>query len=97
MCIALRCNLKWGEKKLLEDDQKWRSTTIAYACDFVIQVAEEDLRSLMFGDYMNPDLEPEERVYEEIQQLDSFYSVAESCLDEYNNTHKTRMNLVIFR
>ena len=51
----------------------------------------------MFGDYMNPDLEPEERVYEEISQLDAFYSVAESCLDEYNNTHKTRMNLVIFR
>ena len=51
----------------------------------------------MFGDYMNPDAEPEERVYEEVKSIDEFYTVAEACLDEYNNTHKTRMNLVIFR
>ena len=30
-----------------------------------MQVVEEDLRSLIFGDYMNPDLE---RVYEEISR-----------------------------
>ena len=60
-------------------------------------MTEEDLRSLMFGDYMNPDLEPEERVYEEVKSIDDFYAVAETCLEEYNNTHKTRMNLVIFR
>ena len=51
----------------------------------------------MFGDYMNPDLEPEDRVYEEVKSIDDFYKVAEQCLEEYNNTHKTRMNLVIFR
>ena len=61
------------------------------------QVVEEDLRSLMFGDYMNPDLEPEEKKYEEVKSIDDFYGVAEQCLEEYNNTHKTRMNLVIFR
>ena len=55
------------------------------------------MRSLMFGDYMNPDLEPDERTYEEIQNLDALYTVAEQCLEEYNNTHKTRMNLVMFR
>ena len=46
---------------------------------------------------MNPDVEPEDRVYAEIKDIDSFYSVAESQLEEYNNVHKTRMNLVIFR
>ncbi len=46
---------------------------------------------------MNPDHEPDERVYEEVKSIDDFYHVAEQCLDEYNNTHKTRMNLVIFR
>ena len=61
------------------------------------QVTEEHLRSLMFGDYMNVDLEPEERVYDEVKSINDFYTVAEQCLDEYNNTHKTRMNLVIFR
>ena len=61
------------------------------------KLVEEDLRSLMFGDYMNPDLEPEDRVYDEVKSLEEFYSVAETCLEEYNNTHKNRMNLVIFR
>ena len=51
----------------------------------------------MFGDYMNPDAEPEERVYDEILSLDDMYSIVEQCLEEYNNTHKNRMNLVIFR
>ncbi|XP_064606960.1 dynein axonemal heavy chain 12-like isoform X2 [Liolophura sinensis] len=58
---------------------------------------EEDLRSLLFGDYMEPDAEPEDRVYSEVKSLEGMYTVVEQCLEEYNNTHKTRMNLVIFR
>ena len=46
---------------------------------------------------MNPDAEPEERVYDEIRSLDDMYAIVEQCLEEYNNTHKNRMNLVIFR
>ncbi|XP_054991966.1 LOW QUALITY PROTEIN: dynein axonemal heavy chain 12 [Sorex araneus] len=60
-------------------------------------VTEEDLRNLMFGDYMNPDLEGDERVYIEIPNIHQFNTIVEQCLDEYNQTHKTRMNLVIFR
>lgn len=58
---------------------------------------EQDLCNLMFGDYMNPDLDVDERVYEEVTSVDRLYEVTEQCLLEYNNTHKTRMNLVIFR
>ncbi|XP_063405511.1 dynein axonemal heavy chain 12-like isoform X3 [Mytilus trossulus] len=61
------------------------------------EVKEDDLRSLMFGDYMNPDAEAEERVYDEVKSVDSMYTIVEQCLEEYNNTHKNRMNLVIFR
>lgn len=61
------------------------------------QCMEEDLRSLLFGDYMEPDAEPEDRVYSEVKSLEGMYTVVEQCLEEYNNTHKTRMNLVIFR
>lgn len=46
---------------------------------------------------MNPDLEGEERLYYEIPSIQMFNDVVELCLDEYNQTHKTRMNLVIFR
>ncbi|XP_037760095.1 dynein axonemal heavy chain 12 isoform X2 [Chelonia mydas] len=60
-------------------------------------VTEEDMRSLVFGDYMNPDLEGDERLYIEIPSVQQFSDVVEQCLEEYNQTHKTRMNLVIFR
>ncbi|XP_078059400.1 dynein axonemal heavy chain 12 [Mustelus asterias] len=60
-------------------------------------VTEEDLRSLLFGDYMNPDLEGDERLYAEVPSVKEFNEVVVICLDEYNQTHKTQMNLVIFR
>ncbi|XP_015684112.1 dynein heavy chain 7, axonemal-like [Protobothrops mucrosquamatus] len=60
-------------------------------------ISEEDMRNLLFGDYMNPDLEGDERIYYEIPNIQMFSDVVDLCLDEYNQTHKTRMNLVIFR
>lgn len=51
----------------------------------------------MFGDYMRPDLDPDERVYEEVTSIDNFYGIAQQCLDDFNSMSKTRMNLVIFR
>jgi dynein heavy chain len=61
------------------------------------KVSEEDMRSHMFGDFMHPDLDKEERFYEEIKMIDTMYGVVEQSLDEYNNTHKNKMSLVIFR
>uniref|UniRef100_A0A6Q2WX96 Dynein axonemal heavy chain 12 n=1 Tax=Esox lucius TaxID=8010 RepID=A0A6Q2WX96_ESOLU len=58
---------------------------------------EEDMRNLLFGDYMNPDLEDNDRLYAEVPSMESFSQVVELCLDEYNQTHKNRMDLVIFR
>jgi dynein heavy chain len=55
------------------------------------------LRNLIFGDFMHPDLTIEERFYEEIKIIDSMYSIVEQCLEEYNNSHKNKMELVIFR
>uniref|UniRef100_A0A3B4Z7I9 Dynein axonemal heavy chain 12 n=1 Tax=Stegastes partitus TaxID=144197 RepID=A0A3B4Z7I9_9TELE len=57
----------------------------------------KDMRNLLFGDYMNPELEDDERLYTEVPSMDTFAEVVESCLDEYNQMHKNRMNLVIFR
>jgi len=51
----------------------------------------------MFGDFMHPDLDPDERYYEEVKVIDSMYGVVEQSLEEYNNTHKNKMDLVIFR
>ncbi|XP_070246928.1 dynein axonemal heavy chain 12 isoform X4 [Myotis yumanensis] len=62
-----------------------------------MEVTEKDLRNLMFGDYMNTDLEGDDRVYIEIPNIHQFSDIVDQCLDEYNQTHKRRMNLVIFR
>uniref|UniRef100_A0A0L8HIS0 Uncharacterized protein n=1 Tax=Octopus bimaculoides TaxID=37653 RepID=A0A0L8HIS0_OCTBM len=61
------------------------------------KVCEEDFHNLMFGDYMNPDAMIDERVYTEVKSLDDMYQVVYTYMDEYNNTHKTTMDLVIFR
>ena len=53
---------------------------------------EDDMRSLMFGDFMNKD-----RLYDEIIDIDAFTKLAESNLEEYNNINKSPMHLVIFR
>ncbi|CAG11277.1 unnamed protein product, partial [Tetraodon nigroviridis] len=62
-----------------------------------LQLVEEDLNSLLFGDYMAPDLEDDERLYAEVPSVETFSQVVESCLEEYNQMNKNRMNLVIFR
>ncbi|CAH8503219.1 unnamed protein product [Schistosoma turkestanicum] len=61
-------------------------------------ITETHLRSyLMFGDYMDPESLPEERVYEEIKDIQAMYPVVEHCLEDYNNANKKKMSLVIFR
>ena len=55
------------------------------------------MRSLVFGDYMNMDAEGDDRLYEEVQSIDDFTNVVQASLDEYNQTHKAQMNLVVFR
>ena len=61
------------------------------------KLGPEDLEGLMFGDYMNPDLDLEDRLYEEVHSIEEMYKVAEHSLEEYNQTHKARMSLVVFR
>uniref|UniRef100_A0AAX7UY72 Dynein axonemal heavy chain 12 n=1 Tax=Astatotilapia calliptera TaxID=8154 RepID=A0AAX7UY72_ASTCA len=61
------------------------------------KLVEEDMRNLLFGDYMKPDLEDDERLYAEVPSVEKFAVVVKSCLEEYNQMHKNRMNLVIFR
>ena len=39
----------------------------------------------------------EDRFYKEVESIDELYKIVEQCLEEYNQTHKTQMNLVIFR
>uniref|UniRef100_A0A8C3D5L5 Dynein axonemal heavy chain 12 n=1 Tax=Cairina moschata TaxID=8855 RepID=A0A8C3D5L5_CAIMO len=87
--------------RLVEDDDR------AWLFNLIKNIVKEHFKeafdsvfahlSLFFGDYMNPELEGDERLYVEIPNIQLFGDVVEQCLDEYNQTHKTGMNLVVFR
>ncbi|EDO37961.1 predicted protein [Nematostella vectensis] len=86
--------------RLVDDkDRDWLHTTCNcdFLCTLFSQASEDDMRSLMFCDFLNPDAMAEDRLYQEVTEIDELYKIVEACLDEYNQTHKTGMNLVVFR
>ncbi|XP_074648811.1 dynein axonemal heavy chain 3-like [Tubulanus polymorphus] len=58
-------------------------------------VKDENIRSLLFGDYMNT--ESETKIYNEVTDLKELTKVMEHYLDEYNMISKTPMSLVMFK
>ncbi|KAL3852322.1 hypothetical protein ACJMK2_015979 [Sinanodonta woodiana] len=58
-------------------------------------VTDDNLRSLMFGDCLSKG--KDEKLYDEIQNLDELKQHIESCLEEYNQMSKAPMSLVMFR
>lgn len=51
----------------------------------------------MFGNFMDVGATDGNKRYEEIQSIGAFVSVAEAAMAEYNATHKTKMDVVLFR
>lgn len=61
------------------------------------QINELSMNNLIFGNFMDIDANPEEKLYEEVGSMDAFQRVAVQFLEEYNNTHKNKMDIVLFR
>jgi len=51
----------------------------------------------MFGDYTVPDLLQEDRTYKEVTDVSRLDSVIMSYITDYNNTNKSRLNLILFQ
>lgn len=79
------------------DPVKPKMIHFLYVFFFFPQLCDENMRNLLFGDYMISDVDESEKLYAEVPSIERFGEVVEACLEEYNQTHKNRMNLVIFR
>lgn len=62
-----------------------------------MQVTEESLRFLMFGNFMDVGATDGNKRFEEIQSIEAFVSVAEAAMEEYNATHRTKLDVILFR
>ncbi|KAK4876149.1 hypothetical protein RN001_012571 [Aquatica leii] len=60
------------------------------------KVTEESLQKLMFGTYLDTEGTEDDLKYEEVTNLESFINVASTALDDYNATHKSKMDIVLF-
>lgn len=59
------------------------------------KLVESDLRKLLFCDFTNP--KADNKLYLEVEELESLRYTVESYLVEFNNMSKKPMNLVLFR
>ncbi|XP_071486244.1 dynein axonemal heavy chain 3-like [Diadema antillarum] len=59
------------------------------------EIRDEHLRSLFFGDYMQ--VKEEEKIYDEITNMEQLRETVEKYLEEYNMMTKAPMDLVMFR
>lgn len=62
-----------------------------------LQVLAARLDNLLFGDYTVADLLPEERTYREVTNISQLDQVVASYIVDYNNTNKTRLDLILFQ
>lgn len=61
------------------------------------ELTDVSLNDLIFGNFMDLEANPEDKRYEQVVDIEEFQRVAILCLDDYNSTHKNKMDIVLFR
>nr|XP_012154186.1 PREDICTED: dynein heavy chain 12, axonemal isoform X1 [Megachile rotundata] len=103
----------FGDRLIDKDDRQWLflkikevvesnlkenfNTVFDYLPKFGDRLTEESLRSLIFGNFMDVDLMPADRRYEEVKSMDEYTEVAISYLEDYNLTNRRKIDIVLFR
>lgn len=103
----------FGDRLIDSDDSKWLFVKIKDTVDKVLKesfdgifgdlpkydgrITEDSLQRLIFGNFMDTDALGDDRRYEEIASMEQYHEVASLCLEEYNTTHKNKMDIVLFR
>lgn len=103
----------FGDRLVDEEDSKWLFENMRDTIEknlkenfngifddlpkFDDKLTEESLKFLMFGNFMDPDAVGDDRKYEEIKSIDDFRNIALNALEDYNTTHKNKMDIVLFQ
>ncbi|KAF5272111.1 hypothetical protein FQA39_LY01194 [Lamprigera yunnana] len=61
------------------------------------EVTEQSLQKLMFGTYLDTEGMDNDLRYEEVVSMVAFLRISEAALEEYNATHKNKMDIVLFK
>jgi dynein heavy chain len=88
------------DRLINEEDQSWFKGLIAGLCTQQLKshLTTETLfvTPIVFADFMNPKLEPKDRLYEEVKDLNKMTGILNNLLEDYNVEFPTQMNLVFF-
>ncbi|XP_034943575.1 dynein heavy chain 12, axonemal [Chelonus insularis] len=61
------------------------------------QLTEESLEDLIFGNFMNIDVPVIDRRYEEVSVMKDFEEIAFQCIEDYNLSHTTKLEIIPFK
>lgn len=88
------------DRLINDDDQNWFKNLIVELSSrhLKMPLSQNELfaKPIVFADFLKPELEPADRLYEEVKDLGKLSHVLNDLLEEYNVTFPTRMNLVFF-
>lgn len=103
----------FGDRLIDKPDRRWLFRTIRHTVETVLkerfdalldalpkyndELTEESLNGLIFGNFMDTEATFDDRRYEEVSSIDEYQRVAIAYLEEYNDTHRDKLDLVLFR
>lgn len=103
----------FGDRLIDQPDRRWLCREIKATLESILrerfdmlldhlpkyddQITEESLDDLLFVNFMDPEATVENRLYEEVPSLEELQQVGLVFLQEYNDTHRDKVDITLFR